>query len=95
MDPDRSRSGPSGISQVGSWLFERPLSRGQNVAALPRWSDVDLFGDGGCIVELNDLSPEKAEHAMPSKPWLDSSKRSGRPARFQSIPPLQNAPIRA
>ena len=33
--------------------YERPIKGGQSVTALPRRSDVDLLGDGECVIDLN------------------------------------------
>jgi hypothetical protein len=40
--------------------YERPIWGGQSVAALPQFSDVDLFGDGERVVDLDAEVPDRA-----------------------------------
>jgi hypothetical protein len=59
--------------------YERPIWDGQSVAALPQCSDVDLFGDGERVVDLDAEVSDRALHLSVAEEQLYRAKVPGAP----------------
>jgi hypothetical protein len=54
--------------------YERPIKGGQSVTALPQYSDVDLFGDGERVIDLDAEVPDRALYLGVAKEQLHRAK---------------------
>jgi hypothetical protein len=72
-------SAAAGASYDVSYGYERPSGVGRALTALPRFSDVDLLGDGERVVDLNTEIPDRALHLGVPKEQLSRAEVPGSP----------------